>query len=195
MPTGYTHAIKDGQTFRDFTLTCARAFGAAIHQRDEAVSAALRHDTVSPYHHTQIQVAKDRLAELDRMSTQDAEMAASTEFQDRHAAWEERRAHTATLRQRYTDMLAQVDAWQPPTPDHKELKAFMRSQITDSIEFDCPRLGEEDPAPTPKTAAAWLAEERARAARSLTYHTEAYEKECRTVAGRNAWIDALMGSL
>lgn len=38
MPTGYTADIKDGITFRDFALRCARAFGATIMQRDEDIS-------------------------------------------------------------------------------------------------------------------------------------------------------------
>ena len=35
MPTGYTHDIPAGITFRQFALNCARAFGANIAMRDD----------------------------------------------------------------------------------------------------------------------------------------------------------------
>lgn len=38
MPTGYTDAIKDGISFNQFILSCARAFGALITMRDEPSS-------------------------------------------------------------------------------------------------------------------------------------------------------------
>ena len=35
-------------------------------------------------------------------------------------------------RERYETMLAEVEAWQPPTPDHEELKRFMADQLRES---------------------------------------------------------------
>ena len=34
MPTGYTDKIKDGITFKEYAMGCARAFGALITMRD-----------------------------------------------------------------------------------------------------------------------------------------------------------------
>jgi len=40
MPSGFTSDIYDGKkiTFKDFTLKCARAFGACIHLRDDPIT-------------------------------------------------------------------------------------------------------------------------------------------------------------
>ncbi len=35
MPTGYTDAVKDGITFDQFVLGCARGMGALVMMRDE----------------------------------------------------------------------------------------------------------------------------------------------------------------
>jgi hypothetical protein len=35
MPTGYTDKIKDGISFEEFVLSCARQFGACISMRDD----------------------------------------------------------------------------------------------------------------------------------------------------------------
>lgn len=43
MPTGYTNRIQNGEIteFKDFALACARAFGALISMRDDALDAPM----------------------------------------------------------------------------------------------------------------------------------------------------------
>lgn len=64
----------------------------------------------------------------------------------------------AALRAKCEAMLASVEAWQVPTPEHESLKTFMREQITQSIAFDCqPPASEPTP---PITGDEWLQRER-----------------------------------
>ena len=62
MPTGYTAKIADGQTFEEFILSCARAFGALVEMRDEPADAPIPEEfKPSAYHTTQIGVARAKM--------------------------------------------------------------------------------------------------------------------------------------
>lgn len=50
MPTGYTHKIKDGMTFKEYALRCARNFGALMDMRDDPMDAPIPIFTPSGYH-------------------------------------------------------------------------------------------------------------------------------------------------
>jgi hypothetical protein len=51
MPTGYTAMIEEREdvTFREFALTCARAFGACIMQRDNSLAEPPKPREVDKY--------------------------------------------------------------------------------------------------------------------------------------------------
>lgn len=93
MPTGYTAGIIDGKinTFRDFALVCVKAFGAAIHMRDEQDVK---------YHSQRIEQIK-------------------------------------VIREKLEYLLEQARKYEPPTPEHVEIKEFMVQQLESTIEHDC----------------------------------------------------------
>ena len=73
MPTGYTAAIKDGISFNEYALSCARAFGALIMMRDEPADAPIPDEfKPSDYHFKKIEEAKAELARLRAMSPDEA---------------------------------------------------------------------------------------------------------------------------
>lgn len=51
MPTGYTANIKNGITFEEFALDCARNFGALIIMRDEPKDAPIPEQFEASKHH------------------------------------------------------------------------------------------------------------------------------------------------
>lgn len=58
MPTGYTAAITDKDiSFEQFVWDCARAFGALVLQRDDAIGSPIKLPEPSPYN-------RDRLVEI-----------------------------------------------------------------------------------------------------------------------------------
>jgi hypothetical protein len=139
MPTGYTADIEKGQSFEDFVLKCARAFGALLHQRDEPSSEKprLRTESEDSYYTKALKEANEEVAKLEAMSTEermDHGAGLRQEALDRQQEFFNKKV---VLRQKYMDMLAKVEAWFPPTPSHTELKSFMISQIRQSIDFDC----------------------------------------------------------
>lgn len=193
MPTGYTAAIADGITFREFVLRCARAFGASVTMRDEPTDAPIpERFEPSEWYAQRAQAASRRLDELAALRPEDAEARAESDYRERAAEREQRVAQTAALRAKYEAMLAEVNAWEPPTPDHVELKRFMGEQIAESLRFDC---WAEWVAPRRLTGDEWLALETERARHDLENSEKHHAEEVERTEKRNAWLKALRESL
>ncbi len=81
MPTGYTAAIKDGITFKQFALTCARAMGALIMMRDEPSGAEIPAAfPPSTFHRDQLARLSDELGNLRAMTVAEIEKAAEAAY-------------------------------------------------------------------------------------------------------------------
>lgn len=196
MPTGYTAKLYEGeeQTFPDFAMTCARAFGALIEMRDMGLDARIPDEFEPPtYHEKEIRIAKARLATLGEMTPENAARHAKEDYDQAVIAREKAETERNARRERYEAMLADVDKWQPPTEEHQGLKTFMADQLRESIKFDCgmdywPDLPTLD-------GAEWMAQQVAKAERDVAYHTEEHQKELERTESRNAWVRALRESL
>lgn len=141
MPTGYTAGVQDGTVtdFKEFALTCARAFGACVMLRDSPFGPApktIEHD----------ECCDKWLA----TATDDYESWKNKTDTEKRQQWEEHcRSREAKInkivveneikKKRYENMLAKVDKWEPPTGEHEGMKKFMREQLTESMRFDCYR--------------------------------------------------------
>lgn len=195
MPTGYTSGVQDGTVteFADFAKRCARAFGAFYSLRDEDDSKELptRFDPDTRYHDQSLAQALAERARLDAMAPHLAEAEARLEYDQQMQSYRERREAASLVRSRYDAMLAKVQAWTPPTPEHDDLKAFMIQQLTDSIQYDAIDPNE----PSPVQPGAWLVKRKARVERDIAYHTSERNKEIERNASRNAWIAAFFESL
>lgn len=193
MPTGYTAAIADGITFKQYAFSCARAFGALVMMRDEPSDAPIpERFEPSKYHSEALAVASDRLAQLRLMSPADADSAAQAEYAEALCSHNERRAEKLELRSKYEAMLAQVVAWQAPTPGHVEYKAFMEKQILESLEWDCREYSDE---PVLQGGTVWLTDAIEHVEKNIAYHTMEDAKERERTEGRNTWIKALRDAL
>lgn len=193
MPTGYTAAIKDGISFEQFALSCARAFGACITMRDEPSDAPIP-DEFQPSTWNAERLAKS-LAELDAvesMTDADCLAAAESEYAAAMARHEERMRENESLDLAYRSMLSDVLSWSPPSPDHEGLKAFMIEQIEESIKFDC---GYSPEAPRRLTGPQWRSAAISRLGRDISYHSKADAEEVERTAGRNRWVRQLRESL
>lgn len=192
MPTGYTHAIKDGISFRDFALSCARNFGALISMRDESMDAPIPTEIKPSTHYAEaLAEARAELERLSALSFDEWHALSLQEYQQKRARHEQRKQENAELRKKYQVMLQQVEAWQPPTPEHEGMKKFMREQIEDSMRFDCI----DGPEPEPVLSDDWCSKRLTEAARKVAYYTNEHAKEVKRCQERTAWIQALMGSL
>ena len=196
MPTGYTAAIKDGISFEKYAMDCARAFGACVDLREESGGGERIPEEFAPsdYHAKAAKKAHDELAELMALTREQCERRAAKAWDDaetrRVAMLDER----SKLREAYEAMLAKVRAWTPPTPEHAGLHEFMRTQIEQSIDFDCG--GSYGTEPTPRiTGVEWADHEEARLKRAIAYHEKEHAGEVERAASRTAWVKALRNAL
>jgi len=193
MPTGYTAKLmEEGQTFQEFIMGCARAFGALIDMRDAP------HDDPVPeklepssWHAKRLIETKETWARLKSMN--DLEKEAFGQSRKDEAIKQEHesfgRCHAEDLR--LANMEAQVKAWIHPTPDHKELRDFMLQQINISKHRRESSMGTIQRKP----AIAYYVEAISRASSDITYHTEGNAEEIARADGRNEWLQQLRASI
>jgi hypothetical protein len=193
MPTGYTHKIKEGQTFNEFVLSCARAMGALVMMRDEPMDTPIPDEfPPSDYSAKQLKEYQGRLTILKAMPIAVAGLKAREEYDKAVNERERDIKENADLKNKYNAMLAKVEQWKPPTADHVEFKHFMMQQIKSSIEFDCHDYKEKV---VLLTGEKWLAKEINECLWSINYHTEENNKEIERSNSRTEWIKALKKSL
>jgi hypothetical protein len=195
MPTGYTAPLYEGEpiTFAEFASRCARVFGALVEMRDEPIDAPLPEQiTVDSYYGKAVIEARSELEALLCLTPEEIDRRAEADYSEALAEHERSRKERAALLGRYESMLAEVNAWTPPTPEHERLKAFMQEQITESIRFDC---GREPEAPQRLTGAEWYHREVEYASRRFARNLEAHSEAVERAKERNAWLQALRGSL
>ena len=197
MPTGYTHKIKDGITFDEFVMGCARAFGACVTMRDDSSDKEIPEKfEPSDYHVNAIKKLNDRLECLSKMFVSDCGFSATECYND-----EVKRRYRATseaidLEIKYRKMLSYVSGWEPPSYDHEELKKFMIEQIKSSIDWDC-NLGDyyRDKTVSKLAGEEWFDFEVCDIIKDIEYHQKEYAKEVDRTNNRNEWISKLRNSL
>lgn len=201
MPTGYTYKLHDGKpvTFREFALDCSRAFGALLHMRDEDQNAKITLREVGEYYPRRIEEIKAEIERLSAMTPKAIELEHAKIMKDMEDAATEERNKSGERRVRYQSMLDAVTAWEPPTPDHVEMKKFMVQQLTESMQFDCHIDGdsyqEKRVKSTPKNALAWHKERIKAAHADLDYARKNLAEEQDRVAAAKRWVESLMKSL
>lgn len=138
MPTGYTADLYDGKdvSFEDFTLNCARAFGALVSLRDEPDAEIPDEFKVDEFYVKKFEKAEEELEKAKQMTDEDFAAEAEETFAERKELLLRMIEEKKEIRKRYENMLEQVKQWVPPTEDHIELKNFMMSQLEDSIQAD-----------------------------------------------------------
>lgn len=197
MPTGYTaNLYDDEQTFEDFALGCARAFGALVFMRDDPSDAEIPEEFTAPsYHLEAVERARQRMEELAAMTDEECEQAALKDFDAKVTADTKSRSERTARFLRYEAMVEMVNAWHPPTSDHQELKSFMLDQLKQSIDFDTRGFDQFEAEPKKLTGFQWRDEEAKRAGSDLVYRLAEHEKETQRATERTAWVRALRESL
>lgn len=197
MPTGYTAMIGEGADFKQFVWSCARGMGALIDMRDMPSDAPIPDRfEVSSYHPERIAALEAELVELDATDIVEFERKINEEYTIEVANAQERRRKNTELLTKYEAMLAKVEAWTPPTEDHKGFKAFMIQQIQSSIDFDCNSRYDYSPKPPDSTPTnVQFAKRRQSILTEIDYHKTKYREELERNEERNQWVKALRDSL
>lgn len=196
MPTGYTAKLmKNGQTFREFALGCARAFGACVTMRDDETDAPIP-EKFEPSDLNVKALAKAE-RELKRLSrfTPAQQLAFGNRAKKKEVECRKKyaRAHREEDA-RIDDMVRRVKAWSEPSQHHANLKVFMLEQLELSRNgadyWDGLVVKSEAKSPID-----YYTDALAAAARDIKYHREEIEKERARVEGRNRWLQQLRASL
>lgn len=135
MPTGYTQKlVEKGQTFEEFVWTCARAFGALVEMRDEPLDAPIpKVLEESDYYVRSVSKWEAEAKRLAAMSPGERLAFGVATKAERVAFAEKYLAENVEQNDRLIAVREQVVKWEPPTPDHAELKEFMLQQIDTSM--------------------------------------------------------------
>lgn len=193
MPSGYTAKILEGCTFEQFAWSVARGFGALIMMRDDPADAPIpERFEPSDYHLKKIEEAKAAVRLLVDSSPDELFVRYKKYRKDVELRNIEREERDESTKVKYLDMLAKVQAWQPPSPDHAGMKEFMIKQIEESLHFDF--LGPEYREKL-MMFDEWKAEQENKAECDLQYHVREHTSEVERVEGRNRWLKQLRESL
>ncbi len=195
MPTGYTTKLYNGvpQTFPEFALHCARAFGALIHMKEDDLEAPIRPGKVDGYAKEHVRKATDKKLWLLGLTPEQCEAEADRQYKKAVKDYNNVKKDREELKTRYLQMLAQVVAWEPPTTEHVGLKNFMVEQLTSSIEGDCGM--KYFPVPVQMTGEEWLESQLESADHDIEYFSKEDKEEQERVADRNEWVEQLKNSL
>ena len=102
MPTGYTAVIEDGCTFKEYVMTCARAFGATISMREEPLSKEIPEKfEVSDYALNQLKAYRTQLALFQGMPKDQLESEFLKERQKHYDEIRERSIKNNAINKKY----------------------------------------------------------------------------------------------
>lgn len=196
MPTGYTADITEKNiTFQQYAMNCARAFGALILMRDEPMDAPIPAKFEPDTHY--VKCYKGAIAEtarLSRMTPKQQDAFGAAKKAEAVKSAKEWLARAAADNAKYAAMREQVQAWEPPTQDHVELKSFMLQQIdisTSDTSYAKQHVAEcEASTPNSYYRSALDTQER-----NIKYYGEQLEKEKERATGRTEWVQQLRKSL
>lgn len=130
---------------------------------------------------------REQLTDIAGMDTEASEAMARAAHEDFVAHIDARNAKCTELRTRYEAMLAQVEAWVPPTESHSPLKDFMVNQLNEGLREECDLVG----TPLPPCLANWKTDRLETLTRDLDSAEQRLRDEIKLTTWRNAWLKAL----
>lgn len=193
--TGYVHNMVDKkQSFQEFAMSCARAFGALVEMRDESMDAPIPEKFVpSDYHVKELRKANKALARLKGMSHLKKIAFGEAERRKSIRYYRDALKRSQQENEPLNVMLTEVAAWIPPTPDHAELKNFMTEQLSTSI--NKPDYWLESAAKSESMLPVQFYLDAVKSAkRNVEYHTEELAKEKQRAESRTDWLKQLRAS-
>lgn len=197
--TGYTYQlVEKDQNFNQFVWTCARAFGALIHMRDEDLDAPinLEENSESSYHKDRLKEEKDKLDQLVALKPYDREGYGQLLKRNNIGYCKEGLDKAIAERDKMEGMLSQVLDWTPPSNDHVNLKNFMLNQLGESLKYNHTDYYREN---LEKAYGAdpmdLFADALDSCKRSIVYHEENIAKDALSSEGNNEWLQKLIESV
>ena len=203
MPTGYTAGIEDGKitTGKEFLKLCTRAFGIAIDLKDEPLSdptpTRFEADT---YYKKRLEDENANLEKFKAMSFEEAKDEMIKAYKDRIDMYKSMLEGSLKRNEQYAKVRAEVEDWNPPTPDHIELKKFALKQIDMCIdtqeqidryrEYANEELDDSDSA-----VAEYIHEQTEFHRQGVKRAKESWDDEVKRTEDKNKWMELFLNSL
>ena len=197
MPTGYTAGIEDGDitSGKEFLMLCARNFGACVEMRDEPLSVPIPLEfTPSPYYKDRIKAAEDNLESLLSITLEEAQEILDKEYQDIQKRGLDAIELRKDIRKKYNAVRDEVNLWEPPTPEHIELKKFALRQIDISCDDNWSFYEKEMQTPK-ENVQEWLQAKIESEQKSLVRYKKDWQEEVARTESKNKWLSDLRESL
>lgn len=199
MPTGYTYLIEKDCTFKEYTLSCARAFGALIHMRDEPADAPITipdEDALGgKYHLEELAKAKKLLSEWSDMLPAIRIEKYKSYKEEKITYYMDQITANDLIEIKYDKMKKEVHAWVPPSEDHEGLKTFMLEQIETGRPKMSSYYQEELDKIYKLKYRTWEVDYLARLNRDIEYHSKDLKENKERNSNRAKWITELQSSL
>jgi hypothetical protein len=196
MPTGFTdHLLDKDLSFPDFAKICARAFGALVEFRDDALTANIPENIpIDNYHLLRLKDAEKKLKEF---KLKNDKVLRDQFVKEQKESLESNKKYLDREREenkKYDDMKNKVLSWEPPTSEHFGLKKFMLEQI--DLSYNKTTYAEEEEAIIKeKTFAQWKKDKLESLVHDVDYHKKEWEEEEQRNAEKNKWIKDLLNNL
>lgn len=203
MPTGYTVGIEDGTitTGKDFLKLCTRAFGIAMDLRDEPLSVPTPTKfKPKTYYKDRLEKEKAELEKCRKMSFEDAKAKMINAHADRVKMYKSIAERYIENNKKYAKVRAEVEAWNPPTLEHYDLKKFALKQIDMCIEKqeyidECLQKANEELDNSNEAVERYISEEIESCYKSVIRAKEDWDKEVARAASKNIWMEEFLNSL
>lgn len=203
MATSYTACImnqtkENPVSFREFVLKCAKTFIPIRYNEDIFIDwDKMKTFSFEP----NITYLQERLAyvecELFDLVTIYKEKGKEKTFlekvektyEENLQKYKEKCIQVEELKKRYSEMLDKVQAWEPPSPSHENLKNFMLEQLKSSIEYDCnePLIPKKPTDPLLNSIEINI--------KMVQQYKEQIDKEIKKCNKLNEWLNQLIESL
>lgn len=187
--------MESGQTFQEFVMQCARAFGACVTMRDDPMDAEIpTRFEPSDYNAKRLTESKSELARLQAMTNAERIAFGESRKAESLAGSEKWIAKEMKQNKRLEEMETKVTEWQPPTKDHAGLKEFMLQQIgvsKNSLDYHEKSLAET----RKKSPMVFYAEAVTSAERDIEYNTKGHAEEVERANSRTQWVQQLRASI
>jgi hypothetical protein len=172
-----THDLYEGKkvTLQDLVMQCAPVSNSSL----------------DDYHLKELKKARKRLKEVESWDDDQTNTEAQRAYTQELEYYQQRTKQRTDIRQRYEDMLNQVEKWSPPTRKHIKIKKFLISHLKEGIKFDC---GSTDIPPVKISSAAYKEVQLVDARRIIQYQVKERRKEIRHAKARIKWIQELRAS-
>lgn len=194
MPNAFTRDIYEGKsvTFRQFALTCVRAFSVLDHMAAEPIDAPIRLiENPSVLEQNVLKALRER-TRLVNLSVPDAQVLADNEYDQAQQIYTDLITKSEAVKERLLTMLDQVRTWVPPTENHDAHKHFMIRTLTNAIDYE---TNCRPSAPIRQDGKSWKLKELKWVLTQITSDTLAAEEEKSRLDRNNQWITDLLEAL